>query len=737
MRIKGFIFTLDALFALVVASAGVSILLYAYFVQPLGYQIPTTEAYSIMQSLLSTTMLGFSSTSLYASAMVNTTAAHSYVWPQYAQGGSATSGSAFGPQIPTLLFQFIAAKTITSTISVTDGLAVFAAGNSIYALNATTGNVILNKTTSANVLSPLMFQHTIIYANSTNYITGISYNGLVKWRSGQLSGTPTTTLTIIDNYLAFASGANVIIMNPLNGQIISTTVLPAAVQTPNYLKGEFIFSTADDSPHNYVYAYLLNGSTFTGLWTLGGLPSGVATFPSIFNNYQIVEDAGGTVYSISPGGIVNWSVVLGPGGVGASSTSGVSGLSFNDGSVLLETATNVIEINITTPTGWSSTGSATGTFQNISASSSPYALYTEDGNTYFDAYTLPNNTQLFSIKLSNVSGSNPENIALAYGNAYLSSNNTFYAFGTCGAPANQSVLQAIATFYVTRRGGCGDLLLSSFIPSVIKAAIMINDSYAPALQLATFNGKSSAIYSIQSPTIPKSYTVSMWLKVNKGGPIVDMYSATKNNGIGSGQSVGFGSYSVLPSGGTPSDFSWSAGSQSCTTPTNSIKSNLWYNVVGVVVPPNTIDLYINGNVAATCGNLVLPVNSSIQNPSVGIGVSPLTTSTYANGSIADVQLYSGAATSTQTQNLYSEGLASAPLGTPLTLLEWYPLDGDANDYSDVLYANPGLPFNVTYTKTSFYPLSLTNAYEVSKTSTPLSLGILNSSLYNVSVVVWR
>ena len=48
MKMKGFIFTLDALFSLIVATAGISILLYVHFVAPLSFQSSITETTNIL-----------------------------------------------------------------------------------------------------------------------------------------------------------------------------------------------------------------------------------------------------------------------------------------------------------------------------------------------------------------------------------------------------------------------------------------------------------------------------------------------------------------------------------------------------------------------------------------------------------------------------------------------------------------------------------------------------------------
>ncbi|MEM4098871.1 MAG: LamG domain-containing protein [Candidatus Micrarchaeaceae archaeon] len=64
-----------------------------------------------------------------------------------------------------------------------------------------------------------------------------------------------------------------------------------------------------------------------------------------------------------------------------------------------------------------------------------------------------------------------------------------------------------------------------------------------------------------------------------------------------------------------------------------------------------------------------------------------------NGSIADVQIYNTSLSANEIQALYTEGLGGAPIDLQ-NLVAWYPLNGDANDYSG--NGNNGVPTNVTF-----------------------------------------
>ncbi|MCL5262302.1 MAG: LamG domain-containing protein, partial [Candidatus Marsarchaeota archaeon] len=66
---------------------------------------------------------------------------------------------------------------------------------------------------------------------------------------------------------------------------------------------------------------------------------------------------------------------------------------------------------------------------------------------------------------------------------------------------------------------------------------------------------------------------------------------------------------------------------------------------------------------------------------------------YFNGSIADVQVYNSTLSAAQVSQLYREGINSGPIGNA-KLVGWWPLDGNANDYSG--NGNNGAPANINY-----------------------------------------
>ncbi len=120
-----------------------------------------------------------------------------------------------------------------------------------------------------------------------------------------------------------------------------------------------------------------------------------------------------------------------------------------------------------------------------------------------------------------------------------------------------------------------------------------------------------------------------------------------------------------------------------------IPLNSWVNLVetwnGVAVTG-----YMNGQLVAGPANPTFSGSiSSTQSVLIGEGCGG-----YLSGSIANVQIYNTSLTSPEVNALYAEGIGGAPIKLS-NLVSWWPLNGNANDYSG--NNNNGVPSAVTYT----------------------------------------
>ena len=110
----------------------------------------------------------------------------------------------------------------------------------------------------------------------------------------------------------------------------------------------------------------------------------------------------------------------------------------------------------------------------------------------------------------------------------------------------------------------------------------------------------------------------------------------------------------------------------------------WQNVIIVVnFTKNNVGIYRNGNLAFSI------VPSSTMSPTSITKINNTGTMMYSN-----IQLYNISLSNSSIQALYKEGIGGAPINVN-NLMGWWPLNGNANDYSG--YGNDGTAANVTYT----------------------------------------
>ncbi len=719
MKTKGFIFTIDAVFSLIVATAAVGILIYAHFTEPASFQATTSEAFSVAQTLMQTKLASIASQ--YAAAAANSSAAYA-AWPYFAGGGALQATSPSGPMLPLLLFQFNAAAPISTPVSVDSGMAVFGAGNTIYLVNASTGNQILSKAIQGNVLYPIVYRRYVIYANSTDYLTAMRRNGSVIWRSSSLAAAASTPLTLANNYVALGAGSSVIVASPSNGSIISTLTLAQQASTPAYGSGELFASTSAIGAQNYLYAFSFSGAGMAQIWKKP-LTTAFTTSPSVSGNIILVG-SGDQIVAMTPGGGTVWTVSPSSNVTGAASISG--------GNAYYTLGSSITAINF-------SCGCAAQAFQithtaNVVASTTQTQLYTVEGFTNFVSYSTAGGYQkLWNVTLPASTNLAFQDVPLAYGNAYLTGANTLYAFGTCRAPGSQSILQSIGTMYLSGSGGCAAQILNSSYRSG-NLGIFINGSYAPSLKSSGFNGASSYITVPDSSSIDigGTLTIIAWVYINAYNSSGTMCVVCKWGFTSSADQYWLG---INGYGKVLGELGQGTGSATGNT-VLSVPTGSWHQI-GLEYSSNTESAILDGQIIQIASGLsgsTVPASP----PALGIGadVGNGAPTHLFNGHIAGAQVYGGALNGSQVESLYLGGIAAAPVqNTGLVYLGgWWPLEGDANDYSG--FGNVGYPSNIIYSNRPFDPISLINSYEVSAASFPLSLGN-DDALYNVSVVIWR
>ncbi len=119
----------------------------------------------------------------------------------------------------------------------------------------------------------------------------------------------------------------------------------------------------------------------------------------------------------------------------------------------------------------------------------------------------------------------------------------------------------------------------------------------------------------------------------------------------------------------------------------------WISVIGTYETGVGGTTFIDG-VNSTHGSFGFGPNQvfAIGNGGIGCNANP----NPFDGYISNVQVYNATFTTSEAQALYSEGIGGAPVSLQ-NLVAWYPLNGNANDYSG--NNNNGVPSNVIFTGT--------------------------------------
>ncbi len=304
--------------------------------------------------------------------------------------------------------------------------------------------------------------------------------------------------------------------------------------------------------------------------------------------------------------------------------------------------------------------------------------------------------------------------------------NDYSGNGNTGIPTNV----VINNMGYSSPGPFASTLLSAAYPS-INTTLFINNLYAPSinLQSASFNGGiSSDVATSSALTKPSSGTFSAWVFpanafISGAFPIVASFYTDAG---------------IIIQGSSGKPYMQLCNGCAVSIASGALSQNTWTFVVGTWSyngVSTTAQVYLNG--MASGSSAVIAGNGGSSNAVYLGGITGASWSAF-NGLLSNVQLYNAALNTTQISQLYKEGITGIPISTS-NIVGWWPLDGNANDYSN--NGNTGIAVNVIYNNTlsnKYLPASLSGSSQVSKASVPLILNVSGiSNVYNVSVVVWR
>jgi len=182
--------------------------------------------------------------------------------------------------------------------------------------------------------------------------------------------------------------------------------------------------------------------------------------------------------------------------------------------------------------------------------------------------------------------------------------------------------------------------------------------------VAQFNGQN--IITVPAPAeLPigsSPRTITAWVDPSGSSYWVIFYGVTQPN---------YTSALTIASGGNVDFVGWVDGWESPLT----VKNNTW-NFIAVTYSGGTsIAAFSNGQYATgSIGPLTTPLTNLYIGGLYGYGPS------YYKGLIANVQIYNTSLSANEIQALYLEGIGGAPIDLQ-HLVTWWPLNGNANDYS--------------------------------------------------------
>ncbi len=207
------------------------------------------------------------------------------------------------------------------------------------------------------------------------------------------------------------------------------------------------------------------------------------------------------------------------------------------------------------------------------------------------------------------------------------------------------------------------------------------------LETADFNGQTSFI-SIPGQTTSLDVTgtaISLLAWINTFG------GSTDQQILGKDSASPYQYRLMLSSGRTELIFQFWNGASEVTADSSAFTAlplNNWY-LAGVTYDGANVRFYLNGALVgspvATTGTITYVATTFEIGKTFG-------TNYYFSGNIADAQVYGSVLSQASFNSLYSEGVTGLPLTA--NLVGWWPLNGNATDYSG--YNNNGLSNNVIY-----------------------------------------
>ncbi|MCL4388851.1 LamG domain-containing protein [Candidatus Marsarchaeota archaeon] len=269
-NMKGFIFTVDAIFSLIIATAAIAILLYSHFTPASSYSAPSIESQSVAQGLIST-----SAGSLLSEKAFNP----SFLSP-YLENGSGAEVAAFDGINSGISFGSTSLLNPASNVTLSAWVYV-----SNYSSNARDGAGIISKGSQYEISV-----NSIGYAvvDGVLAITPVYSNikvPLDKWThiTGELSDNGTAEICVNTSCNSASGAAETSLSTSSDPLQIGNGTIPSSSIGSLYFDGYISNAQVYDRPLSYnqistlvsegLFGNPVNGSSLAGWWPLSGNPN--------------------------------------------------------------------------------------------------------------------------------------------------------------------------------------------------------------------------------------------------------------------------------------------------------------------------------------------------------------------------------------------------------------------------------------------------------------------------------
>ncbi len=719
-QMKGLVFTLDAMFAFIVVSVGITILLFLNFFS----QVPGSSRYSQVSLttsyLLSTEIMLTQNASSVAAQVVSQNLGANESWPQFMGNSQRQGNNGYAPSLPSVSYIFNATHNILTNVAADYGNLYFATQNAVFAVNATNNETVW---TSNKVTSPYnsvaVYHGDVFIANSVDLFALNSYNGNMVW-STSLSSNPTSQLLVYQNQIVLGEGSNSLYsFYAGNG----TLAWSFPFNSPPVFAATADGNLAVVNSSGYLFMVAVPSNTFSGsninvLWSKPLATAGITT-----QNGKIFSASGNTVEITYINETNLLAQNLGSGNI-------ITGVAFGYGDAVYQTEQSVSVLNFSGKFKYNF--SAPAYFGSYIANAIPVVskkgIYTIWSNGIAMQNITNGDLEWFTNIPTAQYSALSSYLTLAYGRLYAVAGTRLIAYGACNAKDTEQLLPALAEFYTNLEGGCGQSLLYS-IGAGSNYSLSINGTFAPSMHVAKLNasaynnsalGTSGFFLSNSSLSNLSSFTITAWVDPNA-------YSTKQYTSD---------IYTIGPlSGNWALNFSMGASGQLAIDDYNGvtlknftsnmiIPLNKW-SFVAVTFNNSKFVLYVNNKQASAPGQVETGNHESY------IGL-------YYRGYIANMQIYNTSLGPAQMQDAYLSGMAGLPVSYA-HLIGWYPLMGDANDYSGS--HNTGYPYHASWPNSTYVPSGLSNAQQVSSSSAVIPVRNYSGNktvtrLKNVGILSW-